>query len=156
MLQAKSDEDLRTELLIAADYLKMPEVLLHADANKSFVERLQEIKDSWEPLIQMKFSAIAFNSDIDSVALGNLLDLINEATSNAHRHGGASTISFSIKNGADSILVEATNDGILVESFKPGLGSHIYDIATQKNWELINRETQTTLIAKIPVQLHIF
>jgi len=156
VLQAKSDEELRTELLIAADYLKMPEVLLHADANKSFVERLQEIKDSWEPLIQMKFSAIAFNSDIDSVALGNLLDLINEATSNAHRHGGASTISFTIKNGADSILVEATNDGILVESFKPGLGSHIYDIATQKNWELINRETQTTLIAKIPVQLHIF
>jgi len=155
VLQAKSDEELRTELLIAADYLKMPEVLLHADANKSFVERLQEIKDSWEPLIQMKFSAIAFNSDIDSVALGNLLDLINEATSNAHRHGGASTISFSIKNGADSILVEATNDGVLVESFKPGLGSHIYDIATQKNWELINRENQTTLIAKIPVQLHI-
>ena len=151
ILQAKNDDELRTELLFASDYLKMPIPLLHTEGDRSFAERLQEIKDSWEPLIQIQYNSVEFNSDIDPVALGNLFDLINEAASNAYRHGAATSISFTIKNRPDAIVVEATNDGLLVEPIKPGLGSQIYDTATRKNWKLINRDNQATLVA----QLHI-
>jgi len=150
ILQAKNDDELRTELLFASDYLKMPIPLLHTEGDRSFAERLQEIKDSWEPLIQIQYNSVEFNSDLDPVELGNLFDLINEAASNAYRHGAATSISFTIKNGPDAIVVEATNDGLLVEPIKPGLGSQIYDTATRKNWKLINRDNQATLLATIP------
>jgi len=150
ILQAKSDDELRTELLFASDYLKMPVPFLQAEGGSSFAERLQEVKDSWEPLIQIQYNSVEFNSDIDPVALGNLFDLMNEAASNAYRHGAATSITFTIKNGPDAIVVEATNDGLLVEPIKPGLGSQIYDTATGKNWKLINRDNQATFLATIP------
>ena len=150
ILQAKSDDELRTELLFASDYLKMPVPFLQAEGGSSFAERLQEVKDSWEPLIQIQYNSVEFNSDIDPVALGNLFDLMNEAASNAYRHGAATSITFTIKNGPDAIVVEATNDGLLVEPIKPGLGSQMYDTATGKNWKLINRDNQATLLATIP------
>ena len=150
IFQAKSDDELRTELLFASDYLKMPVPFLQAEGGSSFAERLQEVKDSWEPLIQIQYNSVEFNSDIDPVALGNLFDLMNEAASNAYRHGAATSITFTIKNGPDAIVVEATNDGLLVEPIKPGLGSQIYDTATGKNWKLINRDNQATFLATIP------
>jgi hypothetical protein len=78
---------------------------------------------------------------------------MSEAISNAYRHGGASSVWFTIEHEKDSIILEASNDGALIKPFMPGLGSQIYDLATHKNWSLENKADHVTLIAKIPLTL---
>jgi signal transduction histidine kinase len=88
----------------------------------------------------------------DPSALRSLCDLVNEAVANANRHGDATTITFLIESHDSIISIEASNDGALVELGKPGLGSRIYDSATNKNWQLSNINDRVTLIARIPIQ----
>jgi signal transduction histidine kinase len=151
VLQARNDRELRDELLYVADYLKIPDQSPGADATKTLIERFQEIKESWAPLIEIRLNAGYFDSQINSVAAGYLFDLMSEAISNAYRHGGASSVWFIVKHENDSIILEASNDGAPIQPSMPGLGSQVYDLATHKNWSLENKAGRVTLIATIPL-----
>jgi hypothetical protein len=149
---AVDENTLREELKFVASYLILPNFEMIDEINAPIQNRLETIKELWLPLIVVNFEKISLDLCSDPSALRSLCDLVNEAVANANRHGDATTITFSIESHDSIISIEASNDGALVGLGKPGLGSRIYDSATNKNWQLSNINDRVTLIARIPIQ----
>lgn len=146
----KMEAEVRKELEIITSYLILPDSITALESQIPIRDQLETIKDLWSPLIDVLISETSIDSCPDSIALDQLCEVVSEAISNAYRHGAATVITFSIEYKADSISLEASNDGQLVHSFTGGFGVMIYDKATNKNWQLINKNQKATLVAEIP------
>ena len=146
----KTEGQVRKELEIITSYLILPDSITSVESQIPIRDRLETIKDLWSPLIDVLISERSIDSCPDSIALDQLCEVVSEAISNACRHGAATAITFTIEYKADSISLEASNDGQLVHSFTGGFGAMIYDKATNKNWQLINKNQKATLVAEIP------
>lgn len=62
--------------------------------------------------------------------------VVEEAITNAVRHGGASSVEINVVGATGSVRVTVTDDGNGPARGNPGLGSAILDHATEGNWAL--------------------
>lgn len=94
--------------------------------------------------------------------------VVEEAISNAVRHGGASNISVRVSLGADDVIsvsVEDDGDGVnevahatgtvhaTRAAHRAGVGSAMFDQITGGNWTLTRRNNTTQFSAKLPAPL---
>lgn len=149
--QASTEDEIRQELQFVADYMWIPEEIEEVGISGDLRETFNQIRETWSPLIQVQFEIKGSGSTTDLKAVGHLYDLINEVISNAHRHGSANSIHILAAVKRSEIAIEAINNGTLASPFKPGLGSKIFDSATNKRWELRNEGGLAKFTAKIPV-----
>lgn len=78
--------------------------------------------------------------------------VVEEAISNAVRHGGASELRLSVTGEPGGAVVVALDDnGTLKQNPRPGIGSALFAQATGGNWSLSGTPTGSRLLATIPV-----
>ena len=99
-------------------------------------DKLDEIVSKWESLIKC---SVELNVDLSRMYQGQVIricDFINEALSNALRHGKANSATIQITDAVKDILIVVRNDGQPLAKSSNGLGSKLYDELTTGRWEL--------------------
>lgn len=96
-------------------------------------EILEEVVGRWSPLLRIE----------TSISLGNILhpgpifaQVLDEAISNAVRHGQASCISIAISQPGDLINIQIEDDGFGPLDGEPSLGTALFNDSTKRNWQL--------------------
>lgn len=89
---------------------------------------IQNITQSWEGLIQFDSQLdIGFEPKQDTTQLISMF--VNEAISNAFRHGKAGNIELWIKTTESEISISIRDDGLGLMDGKPGLGQDLFSLA---------------------------
>lgn len=131
-----NDQDLKAEvnrlrILLANLDTERPSV-----AEMSFVELVETLATRWEGFIALNTSVCSSLEGMICKKGWALVEVLNEAISNAIRHGMASTISIEIQPLEDSILVTVSDNGMGPTSGKRGLGLKIIQEITQGRWSI--------------------
>lgn len=109
-----------------------------ADAQpwRSLPEMLSECASRWAGLVQVEYQIRGQSESLLGDEIDTLAELLNEAVSNAHRHGGASQLRAEISVDERAIHASFVDTG---ERFIPapaGLGSALFDGVTAGAWQL--------------------
>lgn len=107
--------------------------------SKSLTHSMNKLKDSWAPILNCQITIEADEERISWTSVSKICDLINEALSNALRHGNADSAEIKIFDSLSDIFVIVINNGHPTASSSGGLGSKVFDELTNKRWELKNR-----------------
>lgn len=108
-------------------------------SSKSLKAELQETENQWSGLIglSLKVEKNAEKLELDGDLVRDLARAVNEAISNATRHGFASQIDIEVASPNSSLLeIKVTDNGTGPRSGKPGLGSFLYESLAGKNWSV--------------------
>ena len=91
--------------------------------------------------------------DLDSSCARVTLDIVQEAVSNAIRHGHAKHVTAKIERIAlEQLQIMVTDDGVgVAESAKPGLGTKLLQDCSLE-WNRSNKNPGTELFCRIPIQ----
>lgn len=106
--------------------------------NSSFLEVAQTLRQRWDGFIDLETS---LSPDLERETCYRswaLVEVLNEAVSNAIRHGMASRVMVQIANLSGVIVLTISDNGLGVTKGRPGLGSRIIQEITNGNWELEN------------------
>ena len=104
---------------------------------ESLEAAIYDSKRSWGGFIDISFE-IDFE-DFQKLSEGSIYTLsqiINEAVSNAWRHGNASSINFRMNREGEVCALTARDNGIFTATSRPGLGSKLFDSVSQSGWRL--------------------
>jgi glucose-6-phosphate-specific signal transduction histidine kinase len=99
-------------------------------------DEIMKINSQW-----LGFLSISWNIDDSVIALESrqrvlLLQVIDEAISNAVRHGLAKQVQVSAVSNSNGLVLEIVDDGIGPRSGKAGLGSNFFKNVSKGNWSL--------------------
>lgn len=136
-------EEIEAELQLVLEHLTLPE-------NVSSFQKVNTSKDMIHEIIELwgTFMEISTNFQdlhlIDIKTMGNVCELLNEALSNAFRHGRASNVTVEIRVEGNKVNILVSDNGFISQEPKPGLGMSLYDRVTS-NWEL-NRVGGSTIL----------
>lgn len=124
--------------------------LARPQSGGSLHEVLADCANRWaglmllEPQLSGPIGSLAAD-DVDTLA-----ELLNEAVSNAHRHGGASEMRAEIVVNDHSITGRFADNGDRFVPSPAGLGSALCDAATGGDWQLVRGDAGCTLSFRIP------
>jgi signal transduction histidine kinase len=112
---------------------------------------LAALRKRWVGLIEISLEQDLFE-EANPKESAAILELSEEAVTNAVRHGLASTISLSITKQPGLWLLVAKDNGLGPRQGNPGLGSHTLNQLSGKNWSLTRNQSGvgSTLLAEIP------
>lgn len=133
------EEELRNVLA----HFDLPLNLEQSHSGQNSKELVDEILELWSPFLEIsiKFNDLA-NTKVEIVS--SICEVINEALSNAFRHGNATKVCIEIESRGDQLSLEIADNGSNYHEAAPGLGMSIYDrLAT--NWSL-SREGSSTVL----------
>ena len=94
---------------------------------------LEDIKLRWEGFVEINCSLNVKIAQIDSKRVQQVLE---EAISNAVRHGHAESIDVLIAESGENIFISVTDDGFGPRGGKPGLGNSLFETASSGRWKL--------------------
>jgi signal transduction histidine kinase len=103
-------------------------------------DQLAEIANRWAGFVSVKLDLKAAVADPNEIK--RLNQLVNEAVSNAVRHGLASNVLVSLTrasgegSNAGSLILTVTDDGLGPRDGSGGLGLQLYESLAGKNWSL--------------------
>ena len=101
------------------------------------LEQLEQVKVAWRGLMQI---VIDEPSERNLVALivrePDLVEIIREALSNAHRHGNASVVEITVGRESDEVVVRVVDNGYGPRLGSPGLGTALLDRYAHNSWSL--------------------
>lgn len=144
---AKTEDEIRAELNTVIDNLKLPKDIIDQFEIKSASAMLTEILDLWSPFLTLNIDSIPIEK-IASSEVNKICDLINEALSNAFRHGNATHAIVKIWLESGNLCLSVSDDGKGIKSDDRGLGSTIYD-RSSKSWSLARKGAQTEFLANL-------
>ena len=118
---------------------------------KNLNEELAALRKRWVGLIEISLEQDLFE-EANLKESAAILELSEEAVTNAVRHGLASTISLSITKQPGHWLLVAEDNGLGPRKGNPGLGSHTLNQLSGNNWSLTRNQSGvgSTLLAEIP------
>ena len=119
--------------------------------NKTVLEELSEIIEAWDGFIAVE---VEQSGDMNSL-INNRLALIqvfNEAISNALRHGEADHVRI-LLTAKDAIEITVTDNGKRSASFRPGLGFALYSEITKGDFDFSSDSAGSKLVLRIPKKL---
>lgn len=140
---------------------KIQEGLLAHQLGANFYELL---KGSWDGLLDITFEGdLDFYLHMQPAQSIEVADVIDELLINASRHGQATAILVNLVHtgnrkikGDQEITITAIDNGAgLHKITKPGLGSHLFDVATDNRWSITQGKEEgcvVQLIITIPEQ----
>jgi signal transduction histidine kinase len=139
-------EVLLRELKVVEELLDSAMLNYQETSALGLAEQLAEISSRWSGFVLVQFD---LQTEIFSAGqVKNVAQLVNEAISNAVRHGLASKVWVSVAAspmggaGAGSavrwpeLLITVTDDGLGPRSGVAGLGSNLFDSLAGTNWQL--------------------
>lgn len=104
--------------------------------NSLFSDLAQSLGQRWDGFIELEISLSPDLGDKTCDRSWALIEVLNEAVSNAIRHGMASRVLVSISRANGEILITVTDNGLGVTKGRPGLGSRIIQEITNGDWSL--------------------
>lgn len=108
--------------------------------------------DKWDSLLQLEVENYLSDSDVSPQGLQDLLDSLDEAITNAYRHGRATKVKIEIcMNQERKILLKVEDNGVGNLSGKPGLGFETYKRISGNNWTLRNIQEAEGILLQITI-----
>lgn len=108
-------------------------------SDRPLAEQFAEMVARWEGYVQIAVLPAdlpSFSAELN----GKVIQLATEATSNAVRHGLASSLTIELLPQLDSQLkIIITDDGLGPRKGAAGLGSHLFNSLCGANWSLLRR-----------------
>ena len=104
-----------------------------------------ELQTAWSGLLTITYSGLEHVTTLSSQLIAPVLE---EAISNAVRHGKASKLSITFLVHGESLILLLEDDGFGPTSGKPSLGSSLYDLVSNGDWSL-ERSTSGGAVLKI-------
>lgn len=131
---------------------------LRSSLNRDVVssDYFSNLLESWDGMIGISLQVPeTLNLTVKKAQRIELAHVIEELISNAYRHGEAQQITITVRwLGDDTLEIEATDNGKgAVLPVKPGLGSKIFQMASDGNWSLRNNPSEGVHV-KLIVQLY--
>lgn len=120
-------------------------------ATRNLNNELAALKKRWVGLIEISLEQEILDEPANEESAA-ILELAEEAVTNAVCHGLASTISLSITKQPDHWLLVAEHNGLGPRNGNPGLGSHTLNQLSGSNWSLTRNQSGvgSKLLAEIP------
>jgi two-component sensor histidine kinase len=109
--------------------------------NLNIDDCFRNLDNKWHGFLRITANteSISKSTKINSQAILDLRDVLNELAVNAVKHGGADILRVEVKSrGSNSLVVRAENNGAPLSKVKPGLGSFIFDLLCGESWSLKN------------------
>ena len=131
---ANSKEEIAEELLLVLDNLELPTHIADKVKLKTSLEIVSDLKELWEPFIELNLSEIEIRQ-LPIRTASEICELLNEAISNAFRHGLASKVEVSITVSGNTCELKVRDNGEGLSTSSPGMGSEIFNKLT-KSWNL--------------------
>lgn len=108
----------------------------HSGSDRPLVEQFEEMIGRWQGYVHIEVLPAGlpdFSSDLN----GKIIQLVTEATSNAVRHGLASSLTIELFPQPNSHLqITVTDDGLGPRKGNAGLGSHLFNSICGDSWLL--------------------
>ena len=144
-------DSVRNQLVRALDVLHSPQ----RDVN-TFDESLARIEGMWDGVCDISTTiddSAVVEVESDPVLRACVTDVVTDAVSNAVRHGNAKSISISVTQDDNLIIVTVIDNGKSTSAPRgSGLGSALLDECAS-NWSLTSSEIGHTLTAQLPILL---
>ena len=131
-----SEQDLKSEVLRLRELFANLDTERPTAAEMTFADLAETLAGRWDGFVELE---IVQHPSLISVVCDKswaLVEVLNEAISNAIRHGMASTISIDIEPVDNSIYITVSDNGLGPTSGKPGLGTKIINEITEGNWSI--------------------
>lgn len=145
----------KVDLLISQilEILRNPEVDLERKANNIHLE-IRSKAALWDGLVEIHQNVSIAESRIPSLLVIQISDCVEEAISNAVRHGKASAIGISLDEGSDGkLILKVTDNGLLTPNPIGGLGFRIYQEASNGNWSIKRDEVNNLTVIEVTFYL---
>lgn len=133
------------ELDLVLSHLTLPESYEKIQKYSNPIEMFDEIVELWSAFLEISIKYPKVNN-LEVKVISSICELVNEALSNAFRHGQATKVSIEIESKNNCCLVTILDNGTIFEEPKPGLGMSVYDRVASK-WNLYRDGEQTSLEA---------
>lgn len=120
---------------------------VHREIDSKFFEGLQV---QWEGMMEIRIDGEEeLNGLSHRIQRVEIADVCIELVNNAYRHGGASRIEITFEEGSDrKIHLSAVDNGVgPAKDFIGGLGSNLYDLASDQNWSIQRTRSQETKVS---------
>ncbi len=102
-------------------------------SNKSSIEaELAEIKNRWDGFVAIQAT---ISTAVPKTLVKKLQQILEEAISNAVRHGHAENIKIQIAETGENIFLSVIDDGFGPREGKPGLGTSLFETASLGRWK---------------------
>ena len=132
---------------------------LNAEQNQIYSESLEKevasICELWDGIVSFNLIIEPSLKDLLDPKVADITKSVSEAITNAVRHGSAENIDIEIYKRNEILILKVQDDGMGFSEVKPGLGSSVFDSATEGNWNLVrdafNRKTILTLQINLAV-----
>ena len=141
-MDRKKEEEIANLLALVEEELhSILKTVLHEE-EVSFFAGIEDIRDEWKSIVNIELDIQLEKEFTPSQSVTKNVKLaLNEAISNAVRHGRAKNIEITIKRfrkSNDNLHLTVANDGLPVsQNKKPGLGFKNLDISTA-DWRINN------------------
>lgn len=106
----------------------------------------------WESLIDISSAVDYQGTPLSARVQSALGDAIEEAISNAVRHGGATAITITGgRLSTDELTLAIRDNGTGILSAPRGFGSEVFDRLAGDNWSLTRDGEETVLLLRFPI-----
>jgi signal transduction histidine kinase len=149
----KKEEEISNLLALVENELRSILQRVHHENELTFVSGIEEIRREWESIVNIDVQ-IQLESEFNPSqnVIRNVRLALNEAISNAVRHGRAKNIEIVIKRykqTKENLHLSISNDGQpLADAREPGLGFRNLD-ATTADWKISNTESGQVCVEAI-------
>lgn len=130
--------------------LVQPLALLHPGESVSMREEILRKISLWEGLCDI---SVDFDPQFDDGQHAGSRDvgrIVEEAITNAIRHGDAQRVSIFVHVVGDDVEIRVSDDGRELREGSPGLGTALLDSLAPGNWSLSRSDQKTTLTVLLP------
>lgn len=128
-----SKQEIAQELDVLEEILQSSSENYEESNNTSIEKELQEIKSRWDGFIAIDYS---INTSIPKNQKKRIQQILEEAISNAVRHGHAESIKILISETGANIFLSVTDEGFGPREGKPGLGTSLFETSSSGRWKL--------------------
>ena len=90
----------------------------------------------WDGILTTQVEFTGSQSDVSIIDTRNIIHVVEEAFSNALRHGLATDATIVLKSSATEISLAVIDNGIGPRAGDPGLGSSLFNSIAGSNWSL--------------------
>lgn len=102
----------------------------------SAVNELSSLVSMWDGILSTQIEFTGLNENFSIIETRNIVHVVEEAFSNALRHGLATEASIVVKSTNDVISLTVIDNGIGPRAGDPGLGSSLFNSIAGSNWSL--------------------
>jgi signal transduction histidine kinase len=135
---AAHDADaIRREIDNVQTLLHLPDNLDASQGQETLESILNSAKRNWDGLMIVKSRFTGENKKSNRIEAKKLSLVLDEALSNAFRHGKAANVEIMLHSTLDELKVTVSDNGIGPTHGVEGMGSQIFDSTGGSSWELL-------------------